>query len=133
MTLLHDMPAHVRAWTPVCAYTDLLPERGACVLVDGHQIAVFRAFDGSLYAVGNLDPFSGAYVLSRGIMGTRGGEPVVTSPMHKQPFSLVTGVCLDDPSVSVPRYPIRLAGGMVHVQVTARAAAARPAGEVSAA
>ncbi|SDR25349.1 nitrite reductase small subunit NirD [Thermostaphylospora chromogena] len=105
-------------WTPVCAYTDLLPERGACVLLDGRQIAVFRCFDGSLYAVGNRDPFSGAYVLSRGIVGTRGGEPMVVSPMHKQAFSLVTGRCLDDPRVSIPTYPIRLADGLVEVRTT---------------
>lgn len=85
----------VRTWTPVCAYTDLLPERGACALVDGHQIAIFRTFDGALYAIGNRDPFSGAYVLSRGIVGTRRGEPTVASPMYKQVFSLDTGRCLD--------------------------------------
>lgn len=105
-------------WTPVCAYTDLLPERGACVLLDGEQIAVFRCFDGRLYAVGNRDPFSGAYVLSRGIVGTRGGEPMVVSPMHKQAFSLVTGRCLDDPEVSIPTYPIRIADGLVEIRIT---------------
>jgi nitrite reductase (NADH) small subunit len=102
-------------WTPVCAYTDLMPERGACVLVGERQIAVFRTFDGSLYAIGNHDPFSGAYVLSRGIVGTRGEEPTVSSPMHKQVFSLVSGVCLDDPAVTVPTYPIRVADGAVEV------------------
>ncbi|MER6829599.1 nitrite reductase small subunit NirD [Streptosporangium sp. NPDC000563] len=102
-------------WTPVCSYTDLLPERGACALVGDRQIALFRAFDGSLFAIGNLDPFSGAHVLSRGIVGTRAGEPVVASPMHKQVFSLVTGVCLDDPAVAVPTYPIRVTGATVEV------------------
>lgn len=105
----------VRTWTPVCAYTDLLPERGACALVDGHQIAIFRTFDGALYAIGNRDPFSGAHVLSRGIVGTRRGEPTVASPMYKQVFSLVSGVCLDDPEVSVPVYAIRLNDGVVEV------------------
>src|SRR5262245_57217250 len=87
-------------WTPVCRVDDLLPERGAAVLVGTRQVAVFRAFSGDLYALGNLDPFSGAYVLSRGIVGTRGAEPTVASPMHKEVFSLVTGVCLDDPGIS---------------------------------
>lgn len=110
-------PAAAGGWTPICAYADLLPERGVCALVDGRQIAVFRAFDGRLYAIGNRDPFSGAYVLSRGIMGTRGDEPIVVSPMHKQTFSLVTGVCLDDPAIAVPIYPIRLTDGTVEVSV----------------
>ncbi|GAT68647.1 nitrite reductase small subunit NirD [Planomonospora sp. ID91781] len=120
MTILRenlDTALETAGWTAVCAYTDLLPEEGVCVLVDGHQIAVFRTFDGDLYATGNLDPFSGAWVLSRGIVGTRGAEPTVASPMHKQVFSLVTGRCLDDPATAVPTYPVRLSGGAVEVRV----------------
>ncbi|WP_214110027.1 nitrite reductase small subunit NirD [Acrocarpospora catenulata] len=105
------------SWTPVCAYTDLLPERGACALVGTHQVAVFRTFDGNLYATGNRDPYSGAYVLSRGIVGTRNGEPTVASPMHKQVFSLVTGACLDDPTTVIPTFPIRITSGTVEVSV----------------
>lgn len=123
MTMLDTMttatrtaaPAEAGAWTAVCAYSDLLPERGACVLVDGEQIAIFRTFDGALHAIGNRDPYSGAYVLSRGIVGTRRGEPTVASPMHKQVFSLVTGRCLDDPETAVPIYPIRVHDGVVEV------------------
>ncbi|MFC4532624.1 nitrite reductase small subunit NirD [Sphaerisporangium dianthi] len=121
MTIIQNDPA-IRtstgtAWVRICSYTDLLPERGAAALVAGHQIAIFRTFDGRLFAVGNRDPFSGAYVISRGIVGTRGDEPVVAAPMHKQPFSLTTGVCLDDPSTALATYPIRVAGGMVEVSV----------------
>ncbi|MET8336451.1 nitrite reductase small subunit NirD [Streptosporangium canum] len=115
MTVLSE--ATTTVWTAVCAYTDLLPERGACALVGRHQIALFRTFDGELFAIGNQDPFSGAQVLSRGIVGTRAGEPSVASPMHKEVFSLVTGVCLDDPAVAVPTYPIRVADGTVEVGV----------------
>ncbi|WP_084958308.1 nitrite reductase small subunit NirD [Thermoactinospora rubra] len=111
--LLIDRP--IGTWVPVCSYAELIPERGVCVLVSGRQIAIFRDFGGRLYAVGNLDPFSGAHVLSRGIVGTRGSEPTVASPMHKQVFSLVTGVCLDDPAVSVPTYPVRVREGRVEV------------------
>ncbi|GAA3113475.1 nitrite reductase small subunit NirD [Planomonospora alba] len=120
MTVLRENPAagtRTGGWTPVCAYHDLMPEEGVCVLVDGHQVAVFRTFDGALYAIGNRDPFSGAYVLSRGIVGSRGPEPTVASPMHKQVFSLVTGVCLDDPAVAVPVYPVRRSGGAVEVRL----------------
>ncbi|MCA2219949.1 nitrite reductase small subunit NirD [Nonomuraea sp. NPDC052129] len=102
-------------WIPVCGYQGLLPERGVCALVDGRQVAVFRTFDGTVHAIGNLDPFSGAQVLSRGIVGTRQGEPTVASPLHKQVFSLVSGVCLDEPEFSVPVYPIRVEAGLVQV------------------
>ncbi|MEV5328259.1 nitrite reductase small subunit NirD [Nonomuraea sp. NPDC052634] len=108
------------SWTEICAYDSLLPETGVCALVDGVQVAVFRTFDGELHALGNLDPFSGAYVLSRGIVGTRKGEPTVASPLHKQVFSLVTGRCLGDESVSVPTYPVRVnAAGVVEVTLEA--------------
>lgn len=79
----------------VCALADLLPERGAAALVDGVQVAVFRLLDDTVRVVGQRDPFSGANVMSRGIVGTRQGEPTVASPMYKQVFSLDTGRCLD--------------------------------------
>jgi nitrite reductase (NADH) small subunit len=54
-------------------------------------------------------------VLSRGIVGDRGGRATVASPIYKQVFELATGVCLDDPSVCVPTYPVRVVDGMVEV------------------
>ncbi|GAA2729935.1 nitrite reductase small subunit NirD [Actinocorallia aurantiaca] len=105
----------VATWVDVCSYTDLLPDRGACALVGDRQVAVFRTYEGELYALSNLDPFSGAYVLSRGILGTRNGVPTVASPMYKQVFDLTTGLCLDDPAKSVPTFSIRLNGDRVEV------------------
>ena len=49
--------------------------------------------------MGNIDPFSGAAVMSRGIVGDRGGRATVQSPIKKQAFALDDGVCLDDPDV----------------------------------
>ncbi|MEU6779534.1 nitrite reductase small subunit NirD [Nonomuraea angiospora] len=102
-------------WTRICDYATMVPERGVCALVGGEQVAIFRTHDGTLHALGNLDPFSGAYVLSRGIVGTRKGEPTVASPLHKQVFSLVSGQCLDEDAVSVPVYQVRVADGGVEV------------------
>ncbi|MBA9005643.1 MULTISPECIES: nitrite reductase small subunit NirD [Thermomonospora] len=98
-------------WHDVCAYDDLLPERGAAALVEGVQVAIFRTFDGDLYALSNFDPFSGAYVMARGILGTRGGTPTVASPMYKQVFDLATGRCLDDAEVALPTFRIRRTPG----------------------
>ncbi|MER5997584.1 nitrite reductase small subunit NirD [Nonomuraea sp. NPDC051941] len=103
------------SWTRICDYEAMVPERGVCALVGGEQVAIFRTHDGTLHALGNLDPFSGAYVLSRGIVGTRKGEPTVASPLHKQVFSLVSGRCLDEDAVSVPIYRVRVADGGVEV------------------
>ncbi len=104
-------------WTEVCGYEDLQPERGVAVLVGGEQIALFRAFDGTLYAIGNQDPFTGAFVLSRGIVGTRGDIPTVASPLHKQVFDLRTGACLDDAAVAVPVFAVRERQGRVEVGI----------------
>lgn len=103
-------------WTSVCLLDDLIPERGIAALVDGAAVAVFRTHDGVVHALSNLDPFSSASVLSRGIVGDRGGRATVASPIYKQVFELSTGVCLDDPSVSVPTYPVRVMGGVVEVR-----------------
>ncbi|RAY11092.1 nitrite reductase (NAD(P)H) small subunit [Actinomadura craniellae] len=107
MTAELTVPTRSDRWTDVCGFVDLMPERGACALVDGVQVAIFRTFDGELYALSNFDPFSGAYVLARGILGTRNGAPTVASPMYKQVFDLRTGQCLDDEQVVVPTYPVR--------------------------
>lgn len=84
-------------------------------LIDGEQVALFRMFDGSLYAIGNRDPFTGACVLSRGIVGSRGDVPTVASPLHKQVFDLRTGACLDDETAAVRVFAIRRRLGQVEV------------------
>ncbi len=96
------------SWETVCRYDRLQPERGVAALLGEHQVALFRTDDGAVHAVGNIDPFSGAAVLSRGIVGDRGGVPTIASPVYKQAFDLRTGVCVDDPSVSVAVYPVLL-------------------------
>jgi nitrite reductase (NADH) small subunit len=102
-------------WETVCRAERLLPERGVAVLLGEAQVALFRTYEGAVHAIGNLDPFSGAAVLSRGIVGDRAGVPTVAAPVYKQAFDLVTGRCLDDPAVSVPVYPVREADGCVQI------------------
>lgn len=83
-------------WHRVCSYGDLVPGRGVAVLLGTEQVALFKDRSGALWAVGNRDPFSGAQVLSRGLIGTRGGVPTLASPMYKQVFDLRDGRCLDE-------------------------------------
>ena len=118
MTLLGDLHVDdVQVWTTACRYDFLIPNRGVGVLLpDGAQAALFRLDDGTLCAVGNIDPFSGAAVMSRGIVGDRGGRPTVQSPIKKQAFALDDGTCLDDPEQSLPVYATRVtADGEVQV------------------
>lgn len=98
----------------VCRLDDILPDAGACALVGGEQVAVFRVGE-KVFAIGNRDPFSGANVLSRGIVGDLNGELVVASPVYKQHFSLLDGRCIEDASVSVPVYRAVLDGADVVV------------------
>jgi nitrite reductase (NADH) small subunit len=102
-------------WTTVCALDQILPNTGVCALVAGQQVAIFRVGAADVYAIANYDPFSQAYVLSRGIVGDRNGTPKVASPIYKQNFSLLTGQCFDDETVSVPVYPVQVVEGKVQV------------------
>ncbi|WP_437779463.1 nitrite reductase small subunit NirD [Sorangium sp. So ce1097] len=107
-------------WVEVCGVDDIIPNTGVCALVDKRQIAVVRVGEGEeIYAISNFDPFSKAFVISRGIVGDKGGVPKIASPIYKQNFDLRTGQCLDDPSVRIPVYPVRVRGGRVEVQATA--------------
>ena len=102
-------------WAVACRLDRLQPERGVAALFGDVQVAIFRTHEGEVLAVGNVDPFSGAAVLSRGIVGDRDGVPTVASPVYKQAFDLRTGRCLDDAGVSVPTYPVRVTNGVVEV------------------
>lgn len=104
-------------WTRVCAVSEIVPNTGVCCLVGREQVAVFRVGEGDeLYAVSNYDPFSRANVLSRGIVGDKAGQPKVASPIYKQSFALRTGVCLDDPDVSLPTFEVRVQNEIVEVR-----------------
>lgn len=97
-------------WFAVCPADLLEPGRGvAALLPDGSQAALFRVRDGALYAIGNVDPFTGAGVLAHGLTGAVRGRPYVASPLLKQRFDLASGRCLDDDEVAVAAYPVRIA------------------------
>ena len=120
------MSAERDGWVEVCGYDDLQPERGAAALVGGQQVALFRLADGSVHAVGHHDPFSGANVIARGLVGTRGDVDTVASPVYKQVFDVRTGRCLDDGSVSLPSWPVDVRDGRVRVRNEPVAATMEP-------
>lgn len=106
-------------YEPVCRLDQIPLEGGVAALVGGEAVAVFRTHDDAVHAISNYDPFGKASVMSRGIVGTRtvGEEevPFVASPLLKQAFDLRTGVCLDDASVRLPVYDVRVVDGTVLV------------------
>ncbi len=105
-------------WYEVCPIDHVVPGTGVAALVQGEQIAIVRTADGVIAALSNFDPFSEAYVIARGIVGDRGGIPKIASPIYKQSFSLETGQCLDDPSVHLRVYPVRVSSGKIQVALS---------------
>ena len=106
-----------KGWMAVCAAQDIVPDTGVCALVAGRHVAVFRVGGDRLFAIGNVDPKSGASVLARGLVGSLGERIVVASPLYKQHFDLATGECLEDPEHPVPVYAARIEYGRVWVAV----------------
>ena len=102
-------------WTAVCAADDIVPHTGVCARVDERHVAVFRLGDDRFFAIDNVDPKSGASVLSRGLLGSLGERIVVASPLYKNHFDLATGECLEAPEHSVRAHAVRVEDGRVLV------------------
>ncbi len=105
----------------ICALDDLDPERGTGALLGDTQVAVFRLADGTVRAVQQRDPYSGANVMSRGLVGTHrvtGDDgavrdvDTVTTPMLKQVWDVDTGEVLD--AGGKDRRPLAVFEAQVH-------------------
>ena len=111
-----DVMLEDETWEDVCKADDLIENIGVCALVGRRQIAIFRLGQtDQLFAIDNYDPFSDANVLARGVVGDLRGQPVVASPIYKQHFNLHSGQCLEDESVSLDIFEIRVVDGMVQI------------------
>lgn len=119
--MVQALPVHqsIQTWIDICPLSAITPNTGVCALIADQQVAIFRFGDGTdVFAISNYDPFSKAFVLSRGIVGDRLGIPKVASPIYKQNFNLLTGQCLDDETVSVPTFEVRVVEDKVQVAST---------------
>ena len=117
MTILKEM--NELDWVDVCALDDVTPNTGVGALVEHQQIAIFRVgAEKRVYALSNQDPFSQAFVMSRGIIGDLQGERVVASPIYKQHFSLATGRCLEDKDQKLLVFPSKIENGRVWISPT---------------
>ena len=105
-------------WKIICHINAIMPYSGVATRIGNEQIAVFRVdSDTEVYAISNYDPFSHAFVLSRGIVGDRNGVLKVASPIFKQNFDLRTGQCLDDENIILPTWEARVVDGFVQLQI----------------
>jgi len=109
-------------WHRVVAIDELPVDRGVAVLIGDRPVALFRLTSqpgqpAVVHAVGHLDPDTGAPVMARGLVGSVGEQSIVSSPLHKQRFDLVTGCCLDDDGLALAVYPTRVDSGDVAVRL----------------
>ncbi len=104
-------------WTAVCPAEDILPNTGVCALIEGRHVAIFKVGAADHYAIDNVDPKSGASVLSRGLVGNLGDRIVVASPLYKNHFDLKTGECLELPEMSVQAHRVELRNGLIWVSL----------------
>jgi nitrite reductase (NADH) small subunit len=109
-------PADASAWQPVCPLDTLEPLWAEAAYVDGEQVALVRLPSDEVVAVSHWDPHARAYVMARGIVGSRGGRPTLASPLHKQVYDLATGECLTDPALRLAVFPVRVRDRIVEVR-----------------
>ncbi len=110
-------------WNDICDIKDIPSLGGVCALHQNQQVAIFninRKEGGvQVKSISNFDPISKANVLSRGIVGDLDGRIVVASPLLKQHFCLDTGECLQDKTIKVIVYPVRVVDNRVQLKADA--------------
>lgn len=110
-----------KSWRTICETTDLVKDSGISALIansagEDEQVAIFHIpnSEEKIYAVGNYDPIGQANVLYRGLVGCINDEPVVSSPLYKQHYSLKTGRCLQEEK-TIAVYDIRIENEQVQL------------------
>ncbi len=94
-------------WKFACNSNDIPENGGACVLIEGEQIAIFNFKNrNEWFATQNLCPHKQQMALSRGMIGSLAEEPKIACPFHKKTFSLKTGDCLSGDDYRIKTYKI---------------------------
>ncbi len=97
----------------------MLPEGSVAeVRVEGRTVALCNS-GGTVYAVDGICPHAGGPLGHGALHGTW-----LVCPFHAWEFDCRTGENDFDASISVPTYAVKLEGGDIYVDVTARAGTA---------
>ena len=110
-----DLRTSDTGWYRVCPVEDLELSWGEAALIAGRQVALFRTGPETVFAVAQEDPATGAYVMARGILGSRGARPTIASPLHKEVYDLETGECLSGPGAALATFAVRITDGCIEV------------------
>ncbi|BDZ56167.1 nitrite reductase small subunit NirD [Agromyces marinus] len=106
-------------WMRACGLAELESGWGEVALLGARPVALVRVGADEVYAVDHHDPHTGAPVMARGIVGSRGDRPTIASPLHKEVYDLGTGECFSDPSLGLRTFRTRVVGGMIEVELEA--------------
>lgn len=101
------------------ARVDEVPSEGGTAFLYGKsQLAVFRLdSQNKWFSTQNMCPHKREMVLSRGIVGDKGGTPKVACPIHKKSFDLETGRCMSDDDLGIVTFPVKVEDGAVFVEL----------------
>jgi NAD(P)H-dependent nitrite reductase small subunit len=109
-----------KSWIDVGQVSDFLPNIGTPILYGDTQLAIFNnAHRGEWYATQNMCPHKQAFVLSQGIVGEKNGAPKVACPLHKKQFALDTGEGIEDESLNILTFPIKVENDRVLTELPA--------------
>lgn len=109
-----------KIWFKAAKAEDFPVDGGACVKYKDMEIAVYNfSRRGEWYAVQNECPHKQQMILSRGMIGTKDGEPKVACPFHKKTFSLCSGKNLEGEDYELDTYKVKVEEGFVYVEVPA--------------
>jgi nitrite reductase (NADH) small subunit len=105
-------------WVYACREEDIPQDGGACVLINGEQIAIFNfSRKNEWYATQNLCPHKQQMALSRGMIGSTNDEPKVACPFHKKTFSLKSGACLSGDDYCIKTYDVKVKDNGIYLKI----------------
>ncbi|WP_332673663.1 Rieske (2Fe-2S) protein [Aromatoleum sp.] len=93
----------------VCALESIAPGTSRAVRAGDRDVALFNV-DGTVHALDNACRHSGAALAGGKLCGR-----VVACPAHGWKYDVTTGALVVAPTLSVTRYPVRVADGRVFV------------------
>jgi nitrite reductase/ring-hydroxylating ferredoxin subunit len=95
----------------VAGIADVKPGCGVVAEVKGHTLALFNV-DGTFHAIDNTCVHRGGPLGEGDVDGS-----IVTCPWHGWQYNVSTGACLNNPSVRVGVYPVKVEDDDVKVLI----------------
>ncbi|CAH1226488.1 MULTISPECIES: nitrite reductase small subunit NirD [unclassified Paenibacillus] len=92
---------------------EFLPRIGRVVDIEGHELAVFRASDGTVFAVDNSNPHPKGGPLAEGIVSGH----YLYDPLYDWKIDLSTGLVQAPDEGQVRMYPVKIEDGRVWISI----------------